>query len=212
MTISRFHEDLSDEQILGDYLDGIYSKIFNPRLFNIIRISNNRDQNAGIDLTIRHIKSSRIFYVDEKAQLDYINQDLPTFTFETSYLKEGKIKQGWLFDESKKTNYYFLITAIRCREKNISSGIQSVKIHSINRFKLKKLLKEKGLTKEVIKRYDSEIRNSKLSGTIKIKELQHIKEGRFYYSKNNKIERPINLVIRLSYLVQMGVGKVIYEP
>ena len=208
-----FNDDLRNEQILGSHLDKIYSEIFDPKEIEIIRISDYDKQNSGIDLKLYHIKSSRIFNVDEKAQLDYINSDLPTFAFETSYLKQGAIRQGWLFDDSKVTNYYFLITAIRAvKGQDITTGIESLKIHSINRLKLKQLLKEKGLTQKVIEIYDNKIRNRGKSGVIEIEELNPKTEGRFYFSKTNKNERPINLVMKLSYLVKKGVGKIIYEP
>ena len=210
---SSFNDDLRNEQILGNYLDKIYSEIFDPKEIEITRISAIDKQNSGIDLTIHHIKSSRIFNVDEKAQLDYINSDLPTFAFEISYLKQGVIKQGWLFDDSKLTNYYFLITAIRAtKEQDITTGVESLKIYSINRLKLKQLLQEKGLSKDVIESYDNRIRKNKENGKINIEELNPKTEGRFYYSKTNKNERPINLVMRLSYLIKKGVGKTIYHP
>lgn len=212
MMKSNFKKDLGDEKILGNYLDTIYSKIFNAEEFILTRVWDSERQNSGIDLIIHHLTSSQTFNVDEKAQLDYINLELPTFTFETSYLRNGKLKQGWLFDDSKKTNYYFLVTSILCKGPRISSGIESVKIHSIDRLKLKQLLTDKGLTKSVIGRYDSEIRNRGKSGAIRIKELHHIDEGRFYFSKDNKAERPINLVMKLSFLVRAGVAKVIHEP
>lgn len=210
---SSFKDDLRNEQILGSYLDKIYSEIFDSKEIEIIRISDYDKQNSGIDLTIHHIKSSRIFNVDEKAQLDYINSDLPTFAFETSYLKQGEFRQGWLFDDSKVTNYYFLVTAIyTSKGQDLSNGIKSVKIHSVNRLKLKQLLEDKGLTQRVVERHDNEIRKGNQSGVIEIEELNHKSEGGFYYSKTNKNESPINLVMNLSYLVKMGVGKIIYEP
>ena len=209
---NKFEEDLENEKILGNYLDKIYSEIFDSTKFNVTRVRDYHKQNSGIDIVINHLKSSQKFYIDEKAQLDYINQDLPTFAFETSYLKHGELKQGWLFDEDKITDYYFLITSILCNGQGISSGIKSVKIHSIDRMKFIQLLKGKGLTRSVIKRYDNQIRKSEQNGSIAIKELNHLSEGKFYYSKAKKIESPINLVMKLSYLTKMGVAKIIYNP
>lgn len=205
---SSFNKDLHHEQLLGSYLDEIYCEIFDPVEIKINRITDYDKQNSGIDLTIHHIQSSKIFNVDEKAQLDYVNSDLTTFAFEVSYLKQGEYRQGWLFDKSKVTHYYFLVTAIRAKkDQDISNGIKSVKIHSINRLKLIQLLEEKGLSQRVIERYDNEIRNGRQFDAIEIEELNYTTEGRFYYSKTNKNESPINLVMKLSYLVKSGVGK-----
>ena len=208
---SSFKKDLRNEQLLGSYLDEIYCEIFDPQDIDITRITDYDKQNSGIDLSIHHIQSSKTFNVDEKAQLDYINIDLPTFAFEISYLKQGEYRQGWLFDKSKVTHYYFLVTAIHTKkDQDISKGIESVKIHSVNRFKLIQLLEEKGLSQRIIEGYEKEIRNGSQFGAIEIEELNNKKEGVFYYSKNNKTESPINIVLKLSYLVKSGVGKVIF--
>ena len=100
----NFKSDLEQEKILAKYLDSTYSekKIEFERIFDLDK------QHQGIDLKI--FVNSNKYLVDEKAQLHYINLDLPTFTFELSYLKNTDFKEGWLFDVKKRTQYYFLVT------------------------------------------------------------------------------------------------------
>lgn len=59
----------------------------------------------GIDLILKDKHLEKQFLVDEKAQLDYVNESLPTFAFELFYQKNGIQKQGWLFDASKKQSF-----------------------------------------------------------------------------------------------------------
>ncbi|MDA7803900.1 hypothetical protein N8987_04925 [Crocinitomix sp.] len=209
--ISNFRDDLNKERILGEYLDGIYARIFNKTKFLVSRITERNEQLKGIDLRIEKLDDSSIFYVDEKAQLDYINFNLPTFAFETSYLKYGSYREGWLYDESKLTQYYFLVTQIHATiGTDITQGIRKLKIHSVDRTKLQTLLGQRGLDKAVLEKYDSEIRESNVDGKIKIKELDNVSEGAFHFSRKNKSESPINLVLKLSFLEENNVAKVIY--
>ena len=99
--MSKFQSDLAQEEILSKYLDKIYKekKIEFERIFDLDL------QHQGIDLKI--FVNSNQYLIDEKAQLHYINSELPTFTFELSYMKNNILKNGWLFDENKKTEYFF---------------------------------------------------------------------------------------------------------
>ncbi len=206
--ISKFKSDLSKEQKLGLFLDTIYAKKFDIN-FQVHRIIDKSRQHAGVDLEIHDCRKRNdveVYFVDEKAQLDYLNKSLPTFAFELSYLKKGQYRKGWLIDEKKETAYYFLITNIRTDDKE---EFVSCKITSINRQKLINLLEKKGLNSLTLEDYDQAFRADSQNGKSPIKELNAKKEGYIFYSYSNKAERPINLVLKLDYLVKMGVGKVI---
>ena len=202
--MSFFKRDLNNEKILSKYLDSVYNKI--P-----LALKRNNDMNLqykGVDLIFNN--KSKI-YIDEKAQLDYLNADLPTFTFELSYLKRSEIKMGWFLDTSKITDYYFLITDIRTNNKgSISKGITHCKITSVNRQKLILLLDEIGLTYKRLSLYDQSIRakNSKVKKTV-INELYEKSQGCLVYSEHLE-EKPINLMLRLDFLIKNNVAKKIY--
>ncbi|MEC8832937.1 MAG: hypothetical protein VX772_11300 [Bacteroidota bacterium] len=112
---SKFKADLSKEKKLTPLLDLYYQKYLKHYTFE--RISHLNQQLQGIDLILKDKQSEKQFYVDEKAQLDYINESLPTFAFELFYHKNGNQKQGWLFDSSKKTHFYALVTSIYSDER-----------------------------------------------------------------------------------------------
>lgn len=205
---SNFKTDLRKEQKLGLFLDTIYAEKFGVN-FQINRITDKSRQRAGIDLEIHDCRKRndvQTYFIDEKAQLDYLNKSLPTFAFELSYLKKGQYRRGWLIDNKKEAKYYFLVTNICTDEKE---EFTSCKITSINRQKLLALLKEKGLTNVALKKYDKAFRTEEKNGKTPIKELNTSKEGYIFCSHSNKAEKPNNLVLRLSYLIKMGVGKLI---
>lgn len=204
---SNFKDDLSKEIILGKYLDNIYHEKLMG--YNIERITDLDLQHQGIDLIIS--KEEKHYFIDEKAQLDYLNIELPTFAFEISYLKNGVEKNGWLFDSHKKTQKYFLITGIFLNNpEDIKEGFKSCSIISVDRAKLINLLESRGLTHEKIQEMNLEIRGGTNENAIPIKELNAQNEGKFYFSKNNKAEQPINLVLKIDFLIKENVAKKIH--
>jgi hypothetical protein len=149
-----------------------------------------------------HKQTKVIFNIDEKAQLDYINEDLPIFAFELGYYKKNRYEEGWLFDHHKKTDFYSLATAIYEDESNIFT---SCKVTLVNRKMLLAFLNKKAKSKKILTDYcDSNIEHQ---GKLKIKELNTKYEGYFYFSKNNKSEKPINLILKLEFLIDLGIAK-----
>ena len=197
---SSFPSDLSKEKQLAPLLDLYYKKCLKQYSFE--RISNLRQQRLGIDLILKSNKSGQPFFVDEKAQLDYVNECLPTFAFELFYEKKGVQKQGWLFDPYKKTHFYALVTSIFSDEEHVYT---SCNITFVNRKKLIQHLGEIGLTEDFLCKTAMAHKGS--HGKLVLEELHSKKEGYLYFSSQNKAEKPINLVLKLDYLVEIGVGK-----
>lgn len=202
--MSSFKSDLNQEAILSSYLD----KIYKTKGIDFDRISDSEMQHRGIDIVIK--EKTKEYFIDEKAQLHYINTDLPTFTFELSYLKNNVQKDGWLLDENKLTHYYFLITGIFLKkEKNellSYEDIEKVKITSVDRKKLRDHLDSMKLDKKTLLQYNLEFRKSKSYGKNTIAELNPNSEGLIYFTEH-LAEKPINLQLRLSYLIEIGVAK-----
>ena len=199
-----FKSDLEQEEILSQYLD----KVYNEKKIEFERIFDLNKQHQGIDLVM--IVNSNEYLIDEKAQLHYINSNLPTFTFELSYLKNNLLKDGWLFNQNKKTQYYFLITGIFLKEQRTElksyNDIDKLKITSVNRLKLIERLAKVGLSKKKLIQYDTNLRKSKSFGKNEITELKPSLEGLIYFTEH-LVEKPINLQLRLNYLIETGVAK-----
>lgn len=109
--MSFFTRNLRKEKLLASFLDTKYDELN----LTFERVCDLKLQKKGVDLIYNH--RGRRFYIDEKAQLDYINKHLPTFTFELSYLKNDIEKTGWLVDTHKITTHYFLVVGICAIDK-----------------------------------------------------------------------------------------------
>ena len=199
---STFTSDLGKEKRLSELLDAYYSKGLRHYYFE--RVQSLQEQLRGVDVIFKHRKTKETFLVDEKAQLDYINEDLPTFAFELHYLKNGVLKEGWLFDSAKKTDFYALVTAIYEDEPD---KYTSCKVTFVNRSKLVAFLEAMGVTKNSLLDY---YQNGTVPhGKMEIQELNPKKAGYLYHSKNNKSEQPFNLVLKLDYLLSNGIAKIL---
>ncbi|WP_405384832.1 hypothetical protein [Maribacter sp. LLG6340-A2] len=197
---STFTSDLNKERKLSILLDAYYKKYLTK--YSTKRIVDMKKQLAGIDIVFTHKQSKAVYYIDEKAQLDYINDDLPTFAFELTYFKRDLYKEGWLFDDRKKTDFYALVTAIYEDEP---SRYTTCKITMVNRQKLCSFLKEKKITKSTLATYYHNAGTKQ--GKLRIRELDHRTEGYLYFSTIKKVEKPVNLILRLDYLIENGLAK-----
>jgi len=197
---SKFKPDLSKEKQLIPLLDSYYQKHLKQYCFE--RISNLKKQLQGIDLILKDKNSGKRFFVDEKAQLDYVNESLPTFAFELFYQKDGIQKQGWLFDASKKTKFYALVTSIYSDEDGVFT---SCNITFVNREKLIQHLDGVGLSQKELERIISKKQNK--HGKLTLEQLNPKSEGYFFFSTKNKAEKPVNLILKLAFLIKIGVAK-----
>lgn len=195
---SAFNTDLAKEKRLAPLLNHCYQNHLCH--YDFRRITNLKDQLLGVDVVFIHKKTGQEYFIDEKAQLDYINEDLPTFAFELYYYKKGAQKEGWFYDENKKTDFYALVTAIYDDKDRLFS---SCKITLVNRKKIQAILLQKGFQKNVFKN-QHDINNH---GKICVEALNDRKEGYLFLSTKNKAEKPLNLILRLDWLLEMGVAK-----
>lgn len=206
---SNFKEDLNTEQIFAKYLDGVYTKLG----ISFDRKHDKESQFDGIDVVFE--KNGKDFIVDEKAQITYINQSLQTFAFEISHISRVRkkrtintIKEGWLFDESKKTKFYLLAFDIKSNNGDKIKAVEDIigcELVLLSRDKLIRYLGDKGIDKAFCKSQSKYIRWNNVSGRTK---LPHNDSEYFVFSSSIP-EQPINLVISRRKL--RGLGKVIYK-
>lgn len=197
---SSFKSDLQKEKFLGVLLDSYYNKYL--KNYNFKRVNDLKSQLKGIDLIFTSKENGQRFFVDEKAQLDYINEDLPTFAFELSYFKNEQPKKGWLFDADKVTDFYALITGIYADEPQ---QFTSCKITFVNRAKLIRFLNDLGLTETFLLKTMQT--TSDFHGKKKIQGLNQKNEGYLFFSRFNKAEKPVNLILKLDFLIANGIAK-----
>ena len=118
-----------------------------------------------------------------------LNEDLPTFAFELSYYKNNVQKDGWFYDQNKKTDFYALVTAIFDDQDQYFS---SCKITLVNRQKLQSILSQKGFGAAAFKNQY----HKGVHGKICMEALNARKEGYLFLSSKNKAEKPVNLILR----------------
>ncbi len=197
---SKFKADLSKEKQLTPLLDSYYQK--HLKHYGFERVTHLKKQLQGIDLILKDKHSDKQFLVDEKAQLDYVNESLPTFAFELFYQKDGIQKQGWLFDASKKTQFYALVTSIYSDDDGVFT---SCNITFVNREKLIAHLNTLGFSPSYLEQIT--IENISKHGKFKLNQLNAKTEGYLFFSTKNKAEKPVNLILKLDYLIMVGVAK-----
>lgn len=190
--MSLFRQDLSQESILQSYLNQVYIKAG----LDFTRIGDKNLQNAGIDVIMKGKK--RAVKVDEKAQLHYINESLPTFAMEISYLKGGNEHEGWLFDDKKITEAYALVFDIMLKGQIFKltrpSDIDSCEVMLVYRHKLIEALQVHGLTREFCMEKSKVLRQE--PGKKKI----IINRNFNFQISSHLAEAPVNLIIKRSFL------------
>ncbi|TMU55099.1 hypothetical protein [Flagellimonas algicola] len=197
---SNFEDDLAKERLLSQFLDIQYQKHLRRYFFK--RISDTEAQLQGIDLVFTHKQTGLLYHIDEKAQLDYPNENLPTFAFELCYEKDGEPKTGWFLDATKKTDFYSLITGIYADEKD---KFTACNITFVNREKLLDFLASWKLTKEKMEQLA--LSQPDYHGKMELNMLNPQTEGYLFFSRKNKVEEPVNLILKLEFLIRIGVGK-----
>lgn len=195
---STFSLDFWKEKQLSKYLDIVYKKLG----FEFERVEDKQLQKEGIDLFLS-FESFQDIIVDEKAQLSYIDRDLSTFAFEIGYLYNDYHKNGWLFDQNKKTQYYLLICNIKTQKGNrklSDNKIISFEIILISRKKLIIFLHEKGISYEEVKLKEKEYREKSFNGRIPIKG----EENMYFFLTQKLAEKPFNIVIKKKELKKIS--------
>jgi hypothetical protein len=195
--MSFFKNDLAQETILGTFLSNHYAK----NNWNTTRIFEKEMQYKGVDVMLE--KDGRHFLIDEKAQLHYLNKDLPTFALEINYLKDNTLKDGWLFDTNKLTEIYAFVFNIQVpvtiTQLSNEADIKRCDVVFVNKQKLLKELAKLNLD------YVTCAENSKtLRSDETIKKLSHLSTFNFQIS-TQLAEKPVNLIVRKTFLE--GIGK-----
>jgi len=197
---SNFTSDLKKEKQLFPLLNRMYE--LHLKYYSFERVFDYEQQLKGIDVYFTHKTTGKRYAIDEKAQLDYINEDLPTFAFEIQYQKKGLLKKGWLFDKAKETDFYALVTAIY---EDSPNTFTSCKITLVNRKKLLAFLASKAITPALLAAVIKE--NSSKNAKLVLNQLDSKKEGYLYFSAMRKAEQPVNLILKLDLLLDLGIAK-----
>ena len=207
-------EDHSAEAQLAIFLDRyLYDRFPTGSAFSSIRrVQSKEEQLNGVDVEFIGT-DGRVYCVDEKAQLHYLNQNLPTFAFELYSYQKGYDTVGWLCNDKLKTDFYLLIWP--CATQDAYEGItweQFTKADCllIQKRKILKMLASKGLTVERMLSDARKIRASGQKGKIPIEGIK----GIYYFASYPKKyqEAPINIIISKPFLLELAQRRYLVSP
>ena len=195
-------EDHSAETELALFMDKfLYERFPTGGAFSSIRrMHDKEEQLSGVDVEFIGT-DGRVYCVDEKAQLHYLNQNLPTFAFELLSFQKEYDTVGWLCNDKLKTDFFMLIWPFATQDEY--EGItweQFTKADCllIQKQRILKMLASKGLTVERMLSDARSIRTSGRKGKIPIDGIKGIYYFASYPRKYQ--EAPINIVISKSKL------------
>lgn len=207
-------EDHSAESELALFMDKfLYERFPTGSAFSSIRrVHDKEEQLNGVDVEFIGT-DGRVYCVDEKAQLHYLNQNLPTFAFELLSFQKGYDTVGWLCNAKLKTDLFMLIWPFATQDEY--EGItweQFTKADCllIQKQRILKMLASKGLTVERMLSDARGIRASGRKGKIPIDGIK----GIYYFASYPKKyqEAPINIIISKPKLQNLAQRRYIVTP
>ena len=203
-TVSRRAADMNAESELADFLDeNLYSRLLDEGKFlSIQRMTEKEQQLQGIDVIAKTHAS--VAHIDEKAQLYYVNKDIPTFAFELQFLKGGRVIEGWFLNDRLKTDYYLLIwpfasvTDVKAIKKEDFTRLDAL---MISKKKLREELASLGFDKEALAAKASQLRRTRTYGKITTGT-----QGVYYFASapSKYAEAPINIVVSKARLISLA--------
>ena len=102
----QVRKDRHAEEEFGRFLQKYLYPSFSGD-FVVERIGDKHDQMLGYDVLINYGDGHHVV-IDEKSQLHYINNPLPTFAFEIMYSRNETLWDGWFISNKIKTDAYLL--------------------------------------------------------------------------------------------------------
>lgn len=213
---STFELDLRKEKdVMAEYMGlNYYAKLRNHdgSKVNYKRIDDISEQKQGIDVTYTY--QGFTFLVDEKAQMDYIYKEKPLPTFSLELLNGSSGAIGWFINDELKTEYYMFIWP-HAKSRPLSvEGIMYAYYVLINKKKLQIAIERKyKKSKTQLLEYAKRMVKEKMGDEVHDKNGKCIgyrykgdgfdDYGYLYYTLS-KQERPVNLVVKRSWLEKIA--------
>jgi len=202
--MTQREKDMRAEKELSKFLDEhLYYELLKEKKFvSFERVTDRAMQRQGIDVIGK--TSDAEAYIDEKAQLHYINQKLPTFAFELEFLWQGKAMEGWFLNDSLKTTHYLLLWP-NATETDLalitSDDFTTVEGMMISKSKLRNHLDNIGLTDDLLHKITALLHQQGIGGP-RTTAYEGIK---FYMSPSTTYsEQPINIVVSKKILASLA--------
>lgn len=142
--------DMRVERELARFMDDY---LYNDGRFTCVeRTDSIEAQLSGSDI-ILSIPSLGIndIIVDEKGMTQYMDNPLPTFSLELSFLNYGREITGWFVDDDKVTEYYmFIWPKAKVKWNATYEDIIEVEYALVSKEAIRNYMADKGYTKEAL--------------------------------------------------------------
>ncbi|MGB0917614.1 MAG: hypothetical protein ACPGU4_08490 [Flavobacteriales bacterium] len=190
--------DNKSERAVAEFLD---ENFYPGAVENMHRVRDAEMQIKGVDVRF-DLGDVKGLLVDEKAAVHFVNKNIPTFAFELDFIaRDGKLKQGWLTDREKLTQYYLLSWVWAKKDRDFtSSDITKLEVILIERKKILKLLEEYNVDAGRLMRIAKHLREMGMFGA------HFKKQGRpFYFNLTEHLtEQPSNVIIHKRSLIELA--------
>lgn len=213
---STFELDLRKEKdIMSEYMRlNYYAKLRNHdgSQVDYKRIDDIREQRMGVDVTYTY--HGLPFLIDEKAQMDYIYNEKPLPTFSLELLNGSSGAIGWFINDTLKTEYYMFIWP-HAKSRPLSvEGIMYAYYVLINKEKLQIEIERRYIkNKTQLLEYARRMAKGNMGVAVYDKVGKCIgyrykgdgfdDHGYLYYTLSKR-ERPVNLVVKRSWLEKIA--------
>lgn len=212
---SRLNTDAKEKILFWQFLDkNLYRPLeqlvdgpHSPLHFQ--RVNDINYQKAGVDIIMTEGSHNEEIFIDEKAQLHNLNENIPTFAFELSYIKGGEPEAGWLLDTAVKTAGYMLCWPFGIKNDG-NDEYRRAKVLFVSKRRILSYLDAYGFSRRELARRDEAIRENGHPGRFRTRNNNFW----FYFSKGKYAEAPINIVIRVPLLQELASADltVEYDP
>lgn len=193
-----YEEDLRKTKVVEKFLDKYLYK------GNQKRITDKKQQLAGIDVIYDGKK------IDEKAAINYMENQLETYSFELEFTdRYGNIRDGWFLDSGKVNDYYLLIYLEGNPRLTNIYDINQIEYILVRKDKIRELLNKIKIKKKI---KSFKYKESKFGLYQYLLYCEH--ENTRYKLKlkrsNKLIEEPLNIIIPKSLLIELAekTGKI----
>lgn len=195
---TTYEEDLRKTKVVEQFLDRYFYQGKQQR------ITNRKQQLAGIDVIFDNKK------LDEKAAINYIKNQLETYSFELEFTdKYGVIRDGWLLDSKKENTHYLLIYITGNPKLENIEDITQINYILIRKDKIRELMNNIKLKKK-LKYFKHKEKTIGLSQDLIYYTYNNVKYKLKLRRSRQLIEKPLNIIIPKSLLIELSekTGKI----
>lgn len=218
-------QDMVAESVVAQYLDRYFYPVVMPAAScDWVRVCDRESQLQGVDVRVA-LSGGRVLNVDEKAQVDYLKDPLPTFVLELGFIAaNGEHRPGWFVNDELLTDLYlFVWPRADVDKRNLGvDDIASCECMTVPKARLRAMMERRGWSAENLMKLGRLIRDQRdcpagsrpLMQWDGVRDLDGVQDvpGVKAHRSNRLSEDPVNLVVAKKTLAQCATGHYCVRP